>query len=249
MTSYPVLRQINLTAYAAITRPNCTSTPKSALRSSLHPASRPFSSLSVGPPTGWGEAQSHGHLQSPRQEDLRPSPAGSSSAGPVGSGSPCLRPAKTPSPEPELPNVTHEQFKTALQMVVDKGDPRAYLENFVKIGEGSTGVVCIARERNTGRQVAVKMMDLRKQQRRELLFNEVCVCVCVFMYVCMFIWVCVCLYVCACVYMCVCVRMYVSVCVFMCVSVCVCVYICVWLYVCLCVFYECVWWEGTILSP
>lgn len=62
-------------------------------------------------------------------------------------------------------------------MVVDKGDPRTYLENFVKIGEGSTGVVCIARERHTGRQVAVKMMDLRKQQRRELLFNEVCVCV------------------------------------------------------------------------
>lgn len=58
-------------------------------------------------------------------------------------------------------------------MVVDKGDPRTYLENFVKIGEGSTGVVCIATEKHTGRQVAVKMMDLRRQQRRELLFNEV----------------------------------------------------------------------------
>lgn len=58
-------------------------------------------------------------------------------------------------------------------MVVDKGDPRTYLENFVKIGEGSTGVVCIAREKHSGKQVAVKMMDLRKQQRRELLFNEV----------------------------------------------------------------------------
>ena len=69
--------------------------------------------------------------------------------------------------------VTHEQFKAALQMVVDPGDPRMTLENFVKIGEGSTGVVCLARERHSGRQVAVKMMDLRKQQRRELLFNEV----------------------------------------------------------------------------
>ncbi|KAJ8359146.1 hypothetical protein SKAU_G00156710 [Synaphobranchus kaupii] len=45
--------------------------------------------------------------------------------------------------------------------------------NFVKIGEGSTGVVCIAREKHGGRQVAVKMMDLCGQQRRELLFNEV----------------------------------------------------------------------------
>ncbi|XP_069371214.1 serine/threonine-protein kinase PAK 6-like [Paralichthys olivaceus] len=70
-------------------------------------------------------------------------------------------------------NVSHEQFKVALQMVVDPGDPRTTLDNFVKIGEGSTGVVCIAQERLSGQQVAVKMMDVRKQQRRELLFNEV----------------------------------------------------------------------------
>ncbi|KAL3267442.1 hypothetical protein HHI36_011568 [Cryptolaemus montrouzieri] len=69
--------------------------------------------------------------------------------------------------------LTHEQFRAALQMVVSCKDPRENLEQFVKIGEGSTGTVCIARDRNTGRQVAVKKMDLRKQQRRELLFNEV----------------------------------------------------------------------------
>ncbi|KAF3849659.1 hypothetical protein F7725_019378 [Dissostichus mawsoni] len=44
---------------------------------------------------------------------------------------------------------------------------------FIKIGEGSTGIVCIASEKHSGKQVAVKKMDLRKQQRRELLFNEV----------------------------------------------------------------------------
>ncbi|CAO1306823.1 unnamed protein product [Diamesa hyperborea] len=69
--------------------------------------------------------------------------------------------------------LTHEQFRAALQMVVSVGDPRDNLESFVKIGEGSTGTVCIATEKNTKRQVAVKKMDLRKQQRRELLFNEV----------------------------------------------------------------------------
>uniref|UniRef100_A0A672YEH1 non-specific serine/threonine protein kinase n=1 Tax=Sphaeramia orbicularis TaxID=375764 RepID=A0A672YEH1_9TELE len=98
----------------------------------------------------------------PRQDSPsqpRPSPTGS------------LHPSPRPPPDP--PKVTHEQFKAALQMVVDKGDPRSYLENFVKIGEGSTGVVCIATEKHSGRQVAVKMMDLRRQQRRELLFNEV----------------------------------------------------------------------------
>lgn len=108
----------------------------------------------------------------------RPSPA----------GSPRNRQTQTSSSNLHLPQdstgkgqpasedpvvVTHEQFKAALRMVVDQGDPRALLENYIKIGEGSTGIVCIAREKHSGRQVAVKMMDLRKQQRRELLFNEV----------------------------------------------------------------------------
>lgn len=70
-------------------------------------------------------------------------------------------------------SLSHEQFRNALQMVVSQGDPRDKLENFIKIGEGSTGIVCIAMDRATGQQVAVKRMDLRKQQRRELLFNEV----------------------------------------------------------------------------
>ncbi|XP_078261765.1 serine/threonine-protein kinase PAK 5 isoform X2 [Rhinoraja longicauda] len=69
--------------------------------------------------------------------------------------------------------VSHEQFRAALQLVVNTGDPREYLDNFIKIGEGSTGIVCIVTEKHTGKQVAVKKMDLRKQQRRELLFNEV----------------------------------------------------------------------------
>ncbi|KAI6061029.1 Serine/threonine-protein kinase PAK 4 [Aix galericulata] len=77
------------------------------------------------------------------------------------------------SPQREPQRVSHEQFRAALQMVVDPGDPRSYLDNFIKIGEGSTGIVCIATVKSTGKLVAVKKMDLRKQQRRELLFNEV----------------------------------------------------------------------------
>ncbi|XP_052768368.1 serine/threonine-protein kinase PAK 4-like [Mya arenaria] len=81
----------------------------------------------------------------------------------------------TPTPQgafPEQQRLSHEQFRAALQMVVSQGDPREHLDNFIKIGEGSTGIVCIASQRN-GSQVAVKKMDLRRQQRRELLFNEV----------------------------------------------------------------------------
>nr|XP_056703624.1 serine/threonine-protein kinase PAK 4 isoform X2 [Euleptes europaea] len=77
------------------------------------------------------------------------------------------------SPQREPQRVSHEQFRAALQMVVDPGDPRSYLDNFIKIGEGSTGIVCIATVKSSGKLVAVKKMDLRKQQRRELLFNEV----------------------------------------------------------------------------
>ncbi|XP_053568868.1 serine/threonine-protein kinase PAK 4-like [Bombina bombina] len=82
-------------------------------------------------------------------------------------------PAQPRSPQREPQWVSHEQFRAALQMVVDPGDPRTYLDNFIKIGEGSTGIVCIASVKSTGKLVAVKKMDLRKQQRRELLFNEV----------------------------------------------------------------------------
>ncbi|KAM8952390.1 serine/threonine-protein kinase PAK 4 [Pelodytes ibericus] len=82
-------------------------------------------------------------------------------------------PAQPRSPQREPQRVSHEQFRAALQMVVDPGDPRSYLDNFIKIGEGSTGIVCIATVRSSGKLVAVKKMDLRKQQRRELLFNEV----------------------------------------------------------------------------
>ncbi|XP_045517383.1 serine/threonine-protein kinase PAK mbt [Pieris brassicae] len=69
--------------------------------------------------------------------------------------------------------LTHEQFRAALRLVVSEGDPRETLTGFSKIGKGSTGVVCVATDTRTRRRVAVKMMNLRNQQRRELLFNEV----------------------------------------------------------------------------
>lgn len=46
-----------------------------------------------------------------------------------------------------------QQFRAALQMVVSAGDPREDLENFMKIGEGSTGTVCIATYKSTGKSI------------------------------------------------------------------------------------------------
>lgn len=53
--------------------------------------------------------------------------------------------------------LTHEQFRAALQMVVSpNGDPQKNLENFIKIGEGSTGTVWIAVEKNTSKILSSK---------------------------------------------------------------------------------------------
>ncbi|XP_070685191.1 serine/threonine-protein kinase PAK 4 [Pempheris klunzingeri] len=98
-----------------------------------------------------------------------PAPRPPVPSGPPSSGAP----PQGRSPQREPQRVSHEQFRAALQMVVDPGDPRTYLDHYIKIGEGSTGIVCIATVKTTGKLVAVKKMDLRKQQRRELLFNEV----------------------------------------------------------------------------
>ncbi|KAI2652349.1 Serine/threonine-protein kinase PAK 6 [Labeo rohita] len=164
--------KVNSPSFPAISKPNGTSSPKPGHGiTTSHQTSRRSSSDLISTAKTPGTPASVPPTQdSPSQP--RPAPTGSP-ASPSGASSPTLRATQMPGSVPDSPKVTHEQFKAALQMVVDKGDPRSYLENFVKIGEGSTGVVCIAREKHSGRQVAVKMMDLRKQQRRELLFNEV----------------------------------------------------------------------------
>ncbi|XP_028858200.1 serine/threonine-protein kinase PAK 5 isoform X2 [Denticeps clupeoides] len=110
---------------------------------------------------------------------LQPSPPYTPQGAHSQPSSPYIPPGAYPPPswgsssEQAPSRVSHEQFRAALQLVVNPGDPREYLDNFLKIGEGSTGIVCIATEKHSGKQVAVKKMDLRKQQRRELLFNEV----------------------------------------------------------------------------
>uniref|UniRef100_A0A3P8YJQ5 non-specific serine/threonine protein kinase n=1 Tax=Esox lucius TaxID=8010 RepID=A0A3P8YJQ5_ESOLU len=170
--------KVNSLGPSPVFSPNGTSSPVTGRGRTQKPLRSSSSTYTIGfSPVVQGATKPFIQKQdSPSQP--RPSPTGSLATSSPGTGEPS-RPAQLPKPkpsagpEPEPAKVTHEQFKTALQMVVDKGDPRTSLENFVKIGEGSTGVVCIAREKHSGRQVAVKMMDLRKQQRRELLFNEV----------------------------------------------------------------------------
>ncbi|XP_060114207.1 serine/threonine-protein kinase PAK 4-like [Heteronotia binoei] len=146
--------------------------------SSRVPPSGPLRSRNAEPPpAGLPQHASDPHLLHTPQP--APPPSYSQQPQPAPPHQPPLPPPPAPqqhqprSPQREPQRVSHEQFRAALQMVVDPGDPRSYLDNFIKIGEGSTGIVCIATIKSSGKLVAVKKMDLRKQQRRELLFNEV----------------------------------------------------------------------------
>ncbi|KAL4831821.1 hypothetical protein H8958_016378 [Nasalis larvatus] len=131
------------------------------------------SSSSSRPPTRARGAPSPGVL-GPHASEPQLAPPARTPAAPAAPATPAVPGPPGPrSPQREPQRVSHEQFRAALQLVVDPGDPRSYLDNFIKIGEGSTGIVCIATVRSSGKLVAVKKMDLRKQQRRELLFNEV----------------------------------------------------------------------------
>ena len=52
-------------------------------------------------------------------------------------------------------------------MVVSAGDPRENLENFMKIGEGSTGTVCIATDKSTGMCLASSLCVTQKNNLSE----------------------------------------------------------------------------------
>lgn len=73
----------------------------------------------------------------------------------------------------DLRKTTHDEFRMALEHFVNPSDPRKDLHGFIKIGEGSTGMVFTAQQVAKGTTVAVKKMHLWRQQRKELLFNEV----------------------------------------------------------------------------
>lgn len=113
---------------------------------------------------------SEGDLQGRHHEpaSLKSSNTSASAYTPTGSGS-----VNTHRKEGRSSRMNFEHFRMTLELLVNPADPRMEYADFVKIGEGSTGNVYTARHIATNRIVAVKKMNLRKQQRRELLFNEV----------------------------------------------------------------------------
>ncbi|MFH4974866.1 hypothetical protein AB6A40_001575 [Gnathostoma spinigerum] len=81
----------------------------------------------------------------------------------------------SPKNDQDRARLSDDEFRYALQTIVNQNDPSSDLNRSSQIGEGSTGVVMIAYQNSTGNRVAVKRMNIKKQQRRELLFNEILV--------------------------------------------------------------------------
>lgn len=61
-------------------------------------------------------------------------------------------------------------------MVVSAGDPREDLENFMKIGEGSTGTVCIATYKSTGKIQRLYLNYVTKRYPFKGKLTKMCTC-------------------------------------------------------------------------
>lgn len=68
---------------------------------------------------------------------------------------------------------TEEELMELLRSFTSKEDPRNVYKISQKLGAGASGTVYAARHAVTGASVAIKKMDLAKQQRKELLISEI----------------------------------------------------------------------------
>lgn len=71
--------------------------------------------------------------------------------------------------------MTDEEILEKLRTIVTIGDPNRKYTKMEKIGQGASGTVYIAIEVATGREVAIKTMNLSQQPKKELIINEILV--------------------------------------------------------------------------
>lgn len=69
--------------------------------------------------------------------------------------------------------MTDEEVMQALRAIVNPGDPKERYQLLKKIGSGASGTVYTANDRVTNTKVAIKTMDLTKQQKKELIITEI----------------------------------------------------------------------------
>ncbi|BFZ06719.1 hypothetical protein BsWGS_09758 [Bradybaena similaris] len=77
--------------------------------------------------------------------------------------------------KPKKAKMTSEEIMEKLRTIVSIGDPNRKYTKMEKIGQGASGTVYIAIEVATGREVAIKTMNLSQQPKKELIINEILV--------------------------------------------------------------------------
>ncbi|XP_064615861.1 serine/threonine-protein kinase PAK 3-like isoform X2 [Liolophura sinensis] len=77
--------------------------------------------------------------------------------------------------KPKKKKMSDEEILEKLRTIVSIGDPNRKYTKMEKIGQGASGTVFIAIEVATGREVAIKTMNLSQQPKKELIINEILV--------------------------------------------------------------------------
>ncbi|KAI8799362.1 kinase-like domain-containing protein [Cladochytrium replicatum] len=84
-------------------------------------------------------------------------------------------PKKKSGKEPRLSTMSDSQIMEKLRGIVNKADPTTLFTKVKKIGQGASGTVYVAKDNRTDEKVAIKLMDLSAQPRKELIVNEILV--------------------------------------------------------------------------
>jgi len=71
--------------------------------------------------------------------------------------------------------LSDEEVLSLLRTIVSVGDPKKKYTKFEKIGQGASGTVYTGVEVSTGQEVAIKMMNLSQQPKKDLIINEILV--------------------------------------------------------------------------
>ncbi|CAL4088672.1 unnamed protein product, partial [Meganyctiphanes norvegica] len=69
--------------------------------------------------------------------------------------------------------MSDEEVMAALEEICTKNNPEDLYIRDKELGAGASGTVFIAREKSTGKRVAVKDIDLDKQPKKELILTEI----------------------------------------------------------------------------
>lgn len=69
--------------------------------------------------------------------------------------------------------MTDEEIMAALKQLVSGGDPQKRYKVQQRVGSGASGTVCQATDTKSGDAVAIKMMDLENQPKKELIIKEI----------------------------------------------------------------------------